>query len=168
MRQSKGYAWRVPVRRRWNLSAWLPGASFVSVRSAAVVTAVWLLAGCGGSHIGLQKIPSTPSPGSASTGQGPASTIPSDDGQDPAILAAYAGSVSDFDAVATKAPVQGNSPVLANHMSGGELESVGASLLKLANAGQVNTGVLSTLHADVKQFEGTSAVVAACNRDVTG
>lgn len=141
----------------------------LGLRRTVALVAVVVFAGCGGSHITVQPPPktsgSTPLTTPAQSGSGSST---GDNGQDPKILAAYAGSVTDFDAVATKAPIQGNSPILGNHMAGQELEGVVSHLLGLAEQNQVNTGLLSTIHANVKQFTGTKAVVIACNRDTVG
>ncbi len=135
------------------------------------IGAIFVLSGCGRSSITVQRAPSTSKSRASttlSTGQTTTSIATNDNGQDPKILAAYSGSVGDFDAVATKAPVQGNDPILANHMSGQELQGVVSQLLKLAEQNLVNTGTLSTIHATVQQFKDTQAVVVACNKDTVG
>lgn len=106
--------------------------------------------------------PPVPSPASNST---TTTTPPPDHGQDPAILAAYQGELGDFNAVATHAPVQGNSAVLADHASGRELKFVTSQLLSLQAAGQVDVGSLTSLHARVTQYNGSQAVVESCQRD---
>lgn len=142
-----------PLRRRW---------------LAGVVTLV-IVGGCGSSHVTLQSAPSTISGGGSATvpqqGSGTSSTITPDSGQDAAILAAYEGSLADFNAVANKAPVHGNSIILADHMTGDKLQTVEAALLKLSMASEVNNGSLSSLHARVTQFNGTEAVVESCELD---
>ncbi len=158
--------WRCWAARRRRLLV-----SSASRRRMAFVATTFALVGCGGSQITVQHAPSTSSsrPGTTfSTAQTTSKDATKDNGQDAAILAAYAGSVEDFDAVATRAPVQGNSPILAAHMSGRELEGVVSQLLKLAEQNQVNTGMLSTIDSNVKEFRGSEAVVAACNRDTVG
>lgn len=90
-----------------------------------------------------------------------------DNGQAPAILAAYQGSVTDFDQVATTAPVNPNSPQLAAHMAGEELADITRSLTSLAQAGRVATGGVRVLHASINQYNGSQAVVAACTFDST-
>lgn len=42
---------------------------------------------------------------------------------------------------------------------------VTAQLLKLAEAGQVDTGGLTSIRARVKEFGGIQAVVESCERD---
>ncbi|MGI8752896.1 MAG: hypothetical protein ACR2MN_11395 [Acidimicrobiales bacterium] len=73
--------------------------------------------------------------------------------------------MADFNAVATKAPVQGNAPELATHMDGRQLTYVFSQLVKLGATGEVDVGSLSTIHAEVKEFNGSEAVVEACGRD---
>lgn len=164
-----GYACGVPTRRTRAVCRWsLPGSSSPLLGALAAV-AILVGGGCGGSRIGLQNAPSTTAtPRVATTANGNSSTsgtVPTDNGQSPAILAAYEGSLTDFNAIATKAPVQGNNPMLADHMDGQQLKYVISQLLKLAQAGQVDVGMLSTIHARIKEFNGTEAVVEACGRD---
>ncbi len=163
-RDTRGYAacvrtWR-PVATRWQHSRTGSGA--------ALLLTLFVFAGCGGSHINLQSPRPTTPTGSSSTGSSGStdtSSASSDGGQDPAILSAYHDSLSDFNAVATQAPVQGNKLTLADHMEGQQLQFVTAQLLKLAEAGQVDTGGLMSIHARVKEFSGNQAVVEACERD---
>lgn len=122
--------------------------------------------GCGGSTISTQRVPDVrEQPRTTSSVIGPNSTIPVDNGQASAILSAYEDSLRDFNMVATKAPLQPNSPVLGDHMTGAELESVISQLLQLSQKGEIDEGSLSTIHSRIKQYTGTQAVVEACGTD---
>lgn len=130
-----------------------------SLAAPSALLAACVLAGCGGSHLTTERVPPPPKTVSAPT-------VPADNGQDPAILAAYRGSLADFNTVASKAPVQANSPVLANHRSGNHLQHVVAALQNLAQASEVDRGSLTSLDARVTQFNGTQAVVVSCELDM--
>lgn len=154
------YPWAVGAR---GLSSRVRAAAVPAGRRAtfvaAAATAVVLLAGaCGGSHLTTERVAPRPPAGSAAT-------PPPDNGQDPAILAAYRGSLSDFNAVATHAPVQPHDAILGNHMTGRQLAFVTSKLTELVSAGQFDMGSLTTIHARVTQFNGTQAVVESCGRD---
>ncbi len=137
----------------------------------AAIAALDFIGGCNGSHLRLQAAPSgtgttAPSGANVERGSSSASTVsPLDSGQDPAIIAAYEESLADFNMVATKAPVQGNDRRLAEHMDGRQLTYVFSQLLRLASAGEVDVGSLATVHARVKEFNDSEAVVEACGRD---
>jgi hypothetical protein len=116
----------------------------------------------------VQTIPSTSSGGATSeTAGGSTSSTkgPPDNGQDPSIIAAYRGSLDDFNAVANHPPIQANNLVLGNHMIGDKLQTVVNALLKLSLANEVNSGSLTSLHARVSQFDGTEAVIESCELD---
>ena len=165
-RRSRGYAGDVPT---WRLASapWLRAPrEVVRGPASALLVALFVLAGCGGSHISLQGPRPTPGTGSGTTSSSASNvSVPSDNGEDPAILGAYRASLDDFNTVATRVPVQGNSLTLADHMEGQQLQFVTSQLLKLAEAGQVDTGALSSIAARVKQFAGDQAVVEACEGD---
>jgi len=88
-----------------------------------------------------------------------------DDPKGVTILAAYRASLEDFNFIATKAPVQGNSPTLSRHMANRQLTFVVKQLAGLAQMNEVDIGGLSSTQARVKQFEGSKAVVEACELD---
>lgn len=169
MSGASSYARRVPVGR--SLKPPWCGCAHAPVRRRwlAVALVVCSAGGCGSSHITLQRVPSTTSAGGSSTGapknSGTGSTAIADGGQDPAILSAYQGSLADFNAVADRAPVQGNSLTLSNHMTGEKLRTVQAALLNLSLANEFNSGSLTSLNARVTQFNGTEAVVESCELD---
>ncbi len=170
------------------LQAWLPDGSgcFLMVErltcanvpparrrsSMAVVVVVLILCGCGGPHVTVQRVPPTTraTPGSSpsqTSAPGLTATSQADNGQDPTILATYSGALSDFLIVAKRAPVRGNDGLLATHMAGDKLRTVVSSLLNLAASDEVDTGTITTLHAQVTQYTGTEAVVVACELDTT-
>ncbi len=55
--------------------------------------------------------------------------------------------------------------MLADHMTGQQLRFTVSQLLKLAEAGQADTGALTSIRAKVTQFANSQAVVEACERD---
>lgn len=61
--------------------------------------------------------------------------------------------------------MKGNNGILADHATGRELQFVLSKLLALQTARQVNVGTLTALHARVKEYNGSQAVVEACERD---
>lgn len=131
-----------------------------------IVPSMLVVAACGStSHKADPPPKPTTPPSVTSVASTTATTTPSDQGQDPAILAAYQGSLADFNAVSTHVPLQPNSPVLANHRVGEDLQHVVSSLLQLAEHNQVDTGSLTSLSAKVTQFNGTQAVVVSCELD---
>ncbi len=152
--------------------------SSVRLRLCAFVTGllVFSAAGCGGSHVSLQKVrPTSPSQPSG-TGSLPGTLVTDgspqpNDGQDPAIVASYEASLADFVQVATKAPVQINGNLLTSHMGGDRLKFVTGALLKLASEGHVDSGSLSSVHAKVIQYSASNAsgfpqaIVQACLHD---
>lgn len=132
------------------------------------VTVVLIVTGCGGSSItlgGAHHTSKTQVSTSIGAGPGLSNTSLPDNVQERAILAAYEGSVRDFDEVATKLPVESSDPILADHMAGDKLRTVSASLLKLAENGQLNTGSLTSLWARVTQEGEVEAVVESCELD---
>ncbi len=105
-----------------------------------IVPSMLLVAACGStSHKADPPPKPTTPPSVTSVASTTATTTPSDQGQDPAILAAYQGSLADFNAVATHVPLQPNNPVLANHKAGQNLQHVVSSLLQLAERNRIRS-----------------------------
>jgi hypothetical protein len=128
-----------------------------------VLVAGCLVTGCGSSHMNLASPTTVPASSTTST----TVSATADDGQEPAILAAYRGSLEDFNAVEDTAPVNPNSPRLGDHMAGEQLTSVVKALDGLKQSGQVARGSVVSLHASVSQYNGAQAVVVSCERDGT-
>ena len=124
--------------------------------AAIAVLAAALASGCGASnHINLGAPPT------------PTTTIDpnADGGNAAAILAAYRGSLVDFNHVATTAPLDPNAPQLGDHMAGDELSGVVRAFTKLKAAGEINGGSLTSIDAYINQYNGTQAVVVSCEHD---
>lgn len=169
MTDVNSYNRRVPVGRFPAASRWLHFAPSARRCGLAVALATFVIGGCGSSHVTLQRVPSSTARVGPTTdqpqGSGTSSAVATDNGQDPAILSAYQGSLVDFNVVANKAPVQGNDLALGNHMTGDKLLTVEGALVKLSLEGQFNSGSLTSLHARVTQFNGSEAVVESCELD---